>query len=286
MIMQENLAVVFSNSHKLVYDKRIAQELLITDYVIGYCSQGRLTLSINGVRHNYQQGDGLILFPGSSSCVHEVSDDYYGIYLLIGEQIAHNTAKSQETIYYQYLWDNPLCALREDEQQLLKKFLETVSIFLNAKTANSLDNFALNQLIGSIQLKIGGIFLAHAQEMDQAHSDINDDILVFKQFLSYLDKNHSTERSVAFYADHAHLTLSSFSRLVKRVSGQSAKYWINKALLESCLKLLQQPDLAIVEVVQKLHFSSPSVFNLFFKNQMGISPTAYREQLHSDSSAR
>jgi AraC-like DNA-binding protein len=83
---------------------------------------------------------------------------------------------------------------------------------------------------------------------------------------------------MAFYADKMCLTPKYLSKLVKEASGRSAPDWVDSFVILEAKNLLKYTDLAIKEIVFRLHFPNQSVFYKFFKAHTGMTPSEYRNK--------
>jgi len=100
--------------------------------------------------------------------------------------------------------------------------------------------------------------------------------MIFEQFLHLVTEYHNSERGMSFYAEKLCLSPKYLSKLVKNVSGRSAPDWIDSFVILEAKNMLKYSDLAIKEIVYKLHFPNQSVFYKFFKNHTGMTPSEYR----------
>lgn len=100
---------------------------------------------------------------------------------------------------------------------------------------------------------------------------------LFQRFRNLLIKEFVRHRSVNFYADALNVTPKYLSQMVKRVTGQTAGEWIDKAVLLEAKVLLQNNHLNISEISDYLNFSDQSLFGKYFKNLEGVSPIEYRK---------
>ncbi len=108
----------------------------------------------------------------------------------------------------------------------------------------------------------------------QAHASRSQE--VFQQFLLLAHQHYRKEHSISFYADKICLTPKYFSQLVLQASGQLAGEWINRYLMLDAKALLLDQKYTIMEISEKLCFSSSSAFIAFFKKQTGTTPKQYR----------
>ncbi|MFD2719617.1 helix-turn-helix domain-containing protein [Hymenobacter monticola] len=98
-------------------------------------------------------------------------------------------------------------------------------------------------------------------------------------FKNLLARDHLRHRHVSYYAQLLHITPKHFSTVIKAESGKTAGEWIDEMVLLEAKVLLQQKELTIAQVADKLHFNDQSTFGKFFKNLAGISPLEYRKGL-------
>jgi AraC-like DNA-binding protein len=94
-----------------------------------------------------------------------------------------------------------------------------------------------------------------------------------------LVKEFWRHRSVGFYADRLNVTPKYFSEVIKKQTGKTAGEWIDDAVLLEAKVLLQDIDLGIAQISDRLNFCDQSVFGKFFKTHTGISPIEYRKAL-------
>lgn len=105
----------------------------------------------------------------------------------------------------------------------------------------------------------------------------NDRLLL--EFKTLLTNYFLEERQLAFYAERLHVTPKYLSAAVKEASGKTAGDWIADVLILESKVLLQDKQLSIAQIADKLKFSDPSHFGKFFKNQTGLSPLLYRNKI-------
>ena len=100
---------------------------------------------------------------------------------------------------------------------------------------------------------------------------------VFLQFKRLVHQHCLQERSIPFYANLLHLTPHHLSAVIKKASGQSVMFWINRATIQAAKLLLKNNDMLAYEIADRMNFPSASAFSKFFKRETGITPRAYQE---------
>lgn len=102
---------------------------------------------------------------------------------------------------------------------------------------------------------------------------------VFMQFKRLVHKYCISERSIPFYASQLHVTPHHLSAIIRKASGQSVMYWVNRATIQEAKLLLKTNDAMGYEIADQLHFSSASAFSKFFKRETGMTPKKYQEDM-------
>lgn len=101
---------------------------------------------------------------------------------------------------------------------------------------------------------------------------------VSMQFHFNLKKYAYQHHDVKFYASLACLTPKYFGTVVKQETGHNAAYWIRNYIISEAKMLLHiRHDLSIQAVAYMLGFDEQTVFSRYFKRDVGLSPTEYRE---------
>lgn len=99
---------------------------------------------------------------------------------------------------------------------------------------------------------------------------------IHERFMDLLSQYHSTERSVAFYADKMCLTPNYLSGEVRKFTGKTALEWINEYVIIEAKALLRYSGQSIQQVAYKLNFPTQSAFGKYFKKYVGIGPKEYK----------
>ncbi|MBQ9223214.1 MAG: AraC family transcriptional regulator, partial [Prevotella sp.] len=90
--------------------------------------------------------------------------------------------------------------------------------------------------------------------------------------------HYRESREVRFYADLFNLTPKYFATVIKQQTGTNASEWISSYVIIQAKALLQQRQLTVQQVALQLGFPDQSAFSRYFKKNVGISPTDYRDQ--------
>ena len=101
---------------------------------------------------------------------------------------------------------------------------------------------------------------------------------ILSSFIALLRKHFREEHLVGFYADKLCISPQYLTAIVKRLTGITVNQFVYDILYSEASILLNQTDLSIQQIAEKLHFSDASAFCKFFKRRSGISPLKFRNK--------
>ena len=131
----------------------------------------------------------------------------------------------------------------------------------------------LQSIVSNIQ------YIKDIADESEKHNQSSRTQDLFMQFKRLVHKHCMSERSIPFYASQLHVTPHYLSAIIKKASGQSVMYWINRATIQEAKLLLKTNNAMGYEIADQLHFPSASAFSKFFKRETGMTPKAYQEDM-------
>ncbi|MCD0472500.1 helix-turn-helix transcriptional regulator [Flavobacterium sp. JAS] len=96
------------------------------------------------------------------------------------------------------------------------------------------------------------------------------------EFLTVVTIHCIKQHSVKFYAGSLFVTSGYLNKVVKQITGRTAKKIIGDAIIIEARNLLEDPQTSIADIAEELEFSSVYTFSKFFKKHTSISPSEYR----------
>ena len=87
------------------------------------------------------------------------------------------------------------------------------------------------------------------------------------------------QHALDFYASRLCVTPRHMSTIVRNVSGKTAKYWLDEAIINAIKVQLHYSDKQVSEIAYDMDFPNPSFFCKYFKRLTGITPLEYRRGL-------
>ena len=93
--------------------------------------------------------------------------------------------------------------------------------------------------------------------------------------------SHIKERiTIEDLADELGVSASYLSRLFKKETGESVSVYIRKQKIEMAKNLLRYSDYSMIEIANRLAFSSQSHFIQQFREVVGMTPKKYRDEYY------
>lgn len=242
--------------------------------ILGYCENGRARLTINSDPSAMRAGDLLVGIGDHLYKVVEHSDDFSARIIIISRRYARDCIVGLHHLwrYLFFVYRDPILHLTVYERSWLQgiyaQLLRRVRYREHAYRAQAiamLARIAFFDLCDLLRRRYGDSCTLPSRAY-----------AVFEAFVRLLSDNFRTERDVAWYADKLCITPKYLSEVSKSVSGNTARQWIINFVLLEAKVLLQETDLSVKEIAQRLGFPNQSFFGKYFKNSAGISPSAYK----------
>lgn len=99
---------------------------------------------------------------------------------------------------------------------------------------------------------------------------------LFARFIALVNEHARREHTLDFYADRLCLSSRYMGTIVKKVSGRSAKAWVDEALATAIKVELRHSTKPLKQIADETHFPNMSFFSKFFRRMAGMTPQEYR----------
>lgn len=238
------------------------------------CTQGEVQASVNLSKQTIRQGSFVTILPGSFIQLNKISDDIH-LYVagfsrrFIGQSdfLKHIVPYFHLILQHAVLTLPPrIMRLYEQTYQLL---IHTCSFGLLQNNTHALSPILLLCLQTCIKLYDHYLPLLSKEE--------GRDREICQEFILNMMEHFTKEHSVSFYAKASGVTIQHFCSAIKRASGHTALKLINHFLIMNAKVQLCTTRKPIKEIAFELGFSTPSHFNRFFREHVGITPQQYRK---------
>lgn len=106
------------------------------------------------------------------------------------------------------------------------------------------------------------------------------------EILNYIERNLDSGISVQSIADHFHYSTSHLHRMMVQTLGQTPSQFIQARRIAKAQTLLLQTNLTISEIASRVGMSNGANLARLFRNELGMTPSEYREQVERSSSSQ
>lgn len=103
--------------------------------------------------------------------------------------------------------------------------------------------------------------------------------LSIKRVCEYAETHYAENLKLADMAEMVHLSVSYFSTLFKKTTGQTFLNYLNAIRIDQAKLLLMNPELKIYEIAETCGFASLQYFNRLFKESVGMAPLEFRKRV-------
>jgi AraC-like DNA-binding protein len=99
-----------------------------------------------------------------------------------------------------------------------------------------------------------------------------------QRFLTILERDHATTRSVGHYARRAGISVRRLAELSSSHTGKSTKLLIDERVILEQKRLLVHTELSVKELAARTGFAEPTNLVKFFRHHAGMTPLAFRDR--------
>jgi AraC family transcriptional activator of pobA len=109
-------------------------------------------------------------------------------------------------------------------------------------------------------------------------------IVTFNSFLKILEFNYMRPEGADFYAEKLNMSTRNLNLISQSAFGKSVTEIIETRKLIEARNLLLNSGKSVSEIGYELGYNEKSYFTRVFRKRTGVTPTEYREQMHTDIS--
>jgi AraC family transcriptional regulator, transcriptional activator of pobA len=109
-------------------------------------------------------------------------------------------------------------------------------------------------------------------------------MITFNSFLKILEFNYMRPDGADFYAEKLNMSTRNLNLISQSAFGKSVTEIIETRKLIEARNLLLNSGKSVSEIGYELGYNEKSYFTRVFRKRTGVTPTEYREQMHTDIS--
>lgn len=238
--------------------------------------KGRLQIDINGNTHTIKEGERLTVLPQNFTDNILVSVDADIVMLRLSVRIVSDLMREHIDKWNRMIY---ICkAYRMSAVKNLEEQMQFYYRLILSKTMNP-DQKYHKEIIRTI-IKAILLEMLSNMETDQCQSaeGENKTQFQFNRFLQILSSEDVKHKPIDFYADRLCISSKYLSVICSKVSGKSARQWIDEYTVEDIRYHLLNTDYSIKEIAYRLGFENLSFFGKYVKRHFGKSPSELRSK--------
>ncbi len=237
------------------------------------CRVGQMRFTAVGKTFTAGPGDLVIWQMTTAISTVSYSEDFDADFVLISNPFLnlYNPEQVWATKGYVYIKSHPIFHLEEGEWEVIEADFEQFRRRIHSK-------FSLfhEDKVGRVfQLLLMDMWSIYSREMENLDTD-ETSARIFMRFLYLVQQNCREQREVAWYADKLCVTPKYLSAVCQKMTGKGGSYWIEYYTAHEILLLLNNPDLTLTEITDRMNFPAPPMLTRYFKRVHGMTPSEYR----------
>ena len=266
IILSEKMSMLALNAHP----RRM------TFILVALCTEGNAQFTIDTQRHDVKKNDIIVISDRHVIDEYVASDDVNGLAMMMSVNFFYEVVKDVRDVSLLFLFsrNQPVVSLKEEEVQTFKQYFYKKKKKV-ADNSNHFKRDLVRTLVLAMFYDLSNV-IYRVQQVENKRQTRADDI--FTRFIKLVEENYKRERRVGWYAEQLSITPKYLSETVKSVSKNTPNEWIDKYVTLEARVLLKTSTLSIKELSDELNFPNQSFLGKFFKEHVGMSPSAYRRQ--------
>ena len=241
---------------------------------LALCTRGWFECRLDGRKIAVGKGDLIVVSERHVVSEISLSDTTEGLCMAVSPSFLQDIIRDVSDLSALFLTTrtNPVIAVGERDATVFSEYFSVIKSKLEAS-----DNRFRKELARTLMLAmfydLSNIIYRTSRQNVQHQSRADD---IFARFIKMVEENCHQERRVSWYARQLCITPKYLSETVKSVSRRTPNEWIDNYVLLHVRVLLKNTTKSIKSIAEEMHFSNQSFLGKYFKEHVGMSPTAYR----------
>lgn len=243
---------------------------------IGICTDGIVTFEVNGKKRVASSKTVMIVTDESVIDRMRVSDDFNGFGIFISYKMLHDILEDVSYMSDLFLLshNHPVFDVQESDIEIARQYFSTIRNRINMpehRFRKEVVRLQILSLLYDFNNAFENVLNKPSKEEKQSRGE-----RIFVNFVQLVEQNFREQRQVQWYAKEMNITPKYLSEVISTVSRRTPNEWIDKFVTTEMRNLLRHTNMKMFEIAQELNFPSQSFFGKYFKENVGVSPSEYR----------
>ena len=242
-----------------------------------FCSQGQITLTVNGKTLEFVPGD-VFVCPPNVKVEKSVRGEKLDCKAIgLSDHIIQALLRDKMETWNHMVYINQVYKITLGES--CEKDINLYYMLLQSKLQSKRrvpSYYTLQSLLRALLLDL----CAELEEIHGTYDDLrpSQGKMLFNRFLSMISNNEVKRQPIAVYADLLAITPKYLTLLCLKYSNKTASDWVIQYTCEDIRFYLRNSNLSIKEISAKLGFANMSHFGSYVRKHMGMSPSEFRHK--------
>ncbi len=243
---------------------------------LGVCTEGVASLAVNDRKRIASRNHVVILTDESVIDGINFTPDFDGIGFFMSYNLLQEILKDITNISDLFLLTHnyPVFEIRDEELRSLQSLFERIRE-RERMLYHKYRKEVVRLLILTMIYDMGNVFDRVIDRSMQA-SRQSRAARIFVEYVQLVERNFRQQRQVQWYAAQMGLSPKYLCEAISGISRRSPNEWIDKFVTTEIRNLLRHTDKRISEIAADLNFPTQSFLGKYFKDNVGVSPTDYR----------
>ncbi|WJG09549.1 helix-turn-helix domain-containing protein [Aliiglaciecola sp. LCG003] len=234
---------------------------------------GQWTVELDD-QHYRLNGNWLVLIPAGVVHGFHFASNTQGFVLSLNDSLLGSNDESYSARGLAELVWKPQALEFKDSQQI-ERFCHYIRLLKHELSADELaQNLAVDHLVQLILVTV----LRQQRLQAMTLSSASRESSVLLKFRALIEQHYQQHLAVKDYAQQLHISISKLNRLCQTLLNNSPKAIIHQRLVIEAKRRLIYTQQSVEEISEVLGFSDPAYFSRFFKQMVGVTAGAFRQQ--------
>ena len=268
--ISQNLAVARNVKLDLVRQQLVPLPRLMKEMRILSVKRGWASPIVNLEQQYFETGDLVFLGPNGVLQYNDAADDVKGMGLSMSNELFSLAIGN----HMPRAFDGHIRFFKVRLQDYELEFLDTLhaSLYNHLNQPEPAAQVTLH-LIASFLWYVDALWNRYDASARKSHSR---EQILYSDFMQLVNIYAAAEHNIDFYASRLCLSARYMSTIVKKVSGKSAKQWIDDTIIVHTKINLKHTNKTVAQICDEMNFPNPSFFSKYFKRLTGMTPLQYR----------
>jgi len=243
--------------------------------LIGLCTKGRVQYRMDMQEQVVTPGDIVVASERHVIDNYMASPDLEGMCMIVSMPFYNEIIRSVSDASALFLFSrtHPVMALSERDQQVFREYFYAIRSKIG-ETQNHFRHDLVRTLMLAMFYDLSNVVYRFGQVSNKRKTRADS---IFTQFIRLVEENCRQERRVAWYAQQLCITPKYLSEMVKQASKRTPNEWIDNYVTLEVRVMLKNTPKSIKQISEEMNFPNQSFLGKYFKEHVGMSPSAYRK---------